>query len=152
MAEIDGLIGQYGKESLRRNAVQAIAGHSSSWHQARATRGRARPRPSTEPRLLPMPMPVRNTARMSENVYVVAPNSSDRVRVQRTSAASAVSPDSPMAMYTAHRSRTRDRSPGATADGSYAVLSATRSARPATVTFSATATYVVTAISVTRSR
>src|ERR1700687_3174705 len=149
---MDGLIGQYGSDLLRMTAVQAMAAHSSSWHHARAMRGRASPRPSAEPRLLPMPMPVRNTARMSENVYVVAPNSSDSVRVQRTSAASAVSPDSPMAMYTAHRSRGRDRSSGATADGSYCVLRATSSATPATVTFSATATYVVTAMSGTRSR
>src|SRR5579864_5753578 len=123
-------------------AVQAIAAHSSNWHHARAMRGRASPR--AEPKLLPMPIPVRNTARMSENVYVVAPNSSDRVRVQRTSAASAVSPDSPMAMYTPHPARGRDRGAGATADGSYGALRATSSATPATVTFSATPTYVVT--------
>src|ERR1700730_18380012 len=79
LVEIDGLIGQYGSESLRMNAVHAMAPHSSSWHHARAMRGRESPRPSADPRLLPMPMPVRNTAMMSENVYVVAPNRSDSV-------------------------------------------------------------------------
>ena len=75
-------------------AVHAIAAQSDSWHQASATRGRARLRASADPTLLPMPMPVRNTARISENVYVVAPKRSDRLRVQSTSAASAVIPDS----------------------------------------------------------
>ena len=40
-----------------------------------------------------MPSPSRNTARINENVYVVAPNRSDSIRVQTTSAPSAVSPD-----------------------------------------------------------
>ena len=43
------------------------------------------------------PRPTRNAARISENVYVVAPKSSDRIRVQMTSAASAVIPDSAIA-------------------------------------------------------
>jgi hypothetical protein len=43
-----------------------------------------------------MPRPIRNTARISENVYTVAPNSSERIRVQITSAASAVIPDRPI--------------------------------------------------------
>ena len=37
----DGLIGQYGSESVRMYAVHAIAAHSASWHQPSATRGRA---------------------------------------------------------------------------------------------------------------
>ena len=61
-------------------------------------RGFDRLRAIAEPRLLPMPSPTRNTARINENVYVVAPNSSESTRVQTTSDPSAVRPDSAMAM------------------------------------------------------
>ena len=50
--------------------------------------------------LLPMPSPTRNTARMIENVYTVAPSISDRSRVQITSAASAEAPESAIVTYT----------------------------------------------------
>jgi len=52
------------------------------------------------PMLLPIPSPIRNTARMIEKVYVLAPNSRLRIRVQMTSAASAQNPDRAIAMYT----------------------------------------------------
>ena len=74
-----------------------MVAHSRSWHQPSATRGRATRRASSDPIVLPMPRPTRNTARISENVYVVAPKSSDRMRVQTTSAPSAVMPDSAIA-------------------------------------------------------
>src|SRR5207247_8856619 len=66
--EIDGLIGQYGSDSVSMYADQAIAAHNSNWHAPSATRGRASPRESADPRLLPIPRPIRNTARISENV------------------------------------------------------------------------------------
>ncbi len=69
---------------------------SSAWHQPSAVRALAVDRAITEPMLLPRPMPTRNPARISENVYVVAPSSSDRSRVHTTSAASAVAPEMPM--------------------------------------------------------
>ena len=71
---------------------------SASWHQPSAARGRATRDAMADPIVLPMPRPNRNTARISENVYVVAPKSSESRRVQITSAASAVNPDSAMTM------------------------------------------------------
>ena len=47
--------------------------------------------------LLPMPSPNRNTARISANVYTVAPNTSESIRVHTTSHASAVMPESAIA-------------------------------------------------------
>src|SRR2546429_6960471 len=47
--EIDGLIGQYGIDCVSTCAVQAMAAHSSSWHQANATRGRVRLRARADP-------------------------------------------------------------------------------------------------------
>ena len=38
---MDGLIGQYGRESVRIQEVQAIAAQSASWHQPSATLGLA---------------------------------------------------------------------------------------------------------------
>src|SRR5439155_24350365 len=92
--EIDGLIGQYGNDCVSMYAVQATAPHRAIWQTPSATRGRPTPRASAEPRLLPMPRPIKNTARIRENVYTVAPKSSERRRVHTTSAASAVIPDS----------------------------------------------------------
>src|SRR5688500_12559446 len=56
-----------------------------------------------DPMLLPMPRPMRNTARISENVYVEAPNSRLSNRVQITCAANAQKPDNAIATYTATR-------------------------------------------------
>ena len=80
--------------------ASAIAAVKPIWHHASASFGCLTLRPSIEPTLLPMPSPNRNTARMSENVYVVAPKSNERSRVQMTSAASAVKPDNAMTRYT----------------------------------------------------
>ena len=76
-----------------------------AWVAAVSPESRPAAFPSTEAKLLPMPRPARNTARISEKVYVVAPNNSDSVRVQRTSAASAVMPDEARMRYTTHLSR-----------------------------------------------
>ena len=65
----------------------------ATWHQPSAARGRSSREATADPALLPMPSPNRKTARIRENVYVLAPNSSDSCRVQITSAASAVMPD-----------------------------------------------------------
>ncbi len=97
LVEIDGLIGQYGSDSVSMYAVQAMAAHSSIWHQPSARRGRAVRAAIDDPMLLPMPSPRRNTARISEKVYTVAPKSSESVRVQITSAPSAVRPERPIA-------------------------------------------------------
>src|SRR5688572_612144 len=84
--EIDGLIGQNGSDALVAYAAQASAMHNPTWHQPSAKRAFVPPRAIAAPRLLPMPRPTRNTARMSENVYVVAPRRSDNIRVQMTCA------------------------------------------------------------------
>ena len=97
LLEIDALIGQYGSDVSSMCALHAIAPTFNSWHQPSATRGRAMLFAMSDPRLLPMPRPMRNTARMIENVYVLAPNSRLRMRVQTTSAASAQKPDSAIA-------------------------------------------------------
>ena len=44
-----------------------------------------------------MPRPIRNTARISENVYVDAPNNRLSTRVQMTCAANAQNPDKAIA-------------------------------------------------------
>ena len=84
---------------------------------------------------------------MSENVYVVAPKSNDISRVQRTSQASAVSPDRAMATNTSRRpeaSATSAASRSAPAASSVCGVNGARPAMsravPATATFSATAT------------
>ena len=65
-------------------------------------RGLVRLRVSIEPTPLPIPSPIRNTARMIENVYTVAPRISDKILVQITSAPNADMPDRAMATYTDH--------------------------------------------------
>jgi hypothetical protein len=96
--EIDGSIGQKGRELASMYAVQAMAPHSSTWHQPSAARGLDTLRPIAEPAALPTPRPTRNAARIRENVYVLPPKSSESRRVHTTSAASAVIPDSAMVM------------------------------------------------------
>src|SRR4051794_3004094 len=63
-----GLIGQYGSDSVSSYAAQATAAHRSSWHQPSARRGDALSRAIVAPTVLPIPSPVRNTARISANV------------------------------------------------------------------------------------
>ena len=68
LLEIAGLIGQYGSDCVSMYALHASATQISIWHQPSARRGRAMRAAMAEPRLLPMPRPSRNTARISENV------------------------------------------------------------------------------------
>ena len=91
-----GLIGQYGRLRATMAAVQAMAAARHNWLQPSQKRGRGVPRAATDPALLPIPNPSRNTDRMIENVYTVAPSISESRRVQITSAPSAVSPDKAM--------------------------------------------------------
>ena len=84
--------GQNGTESDSMYAVHATAPASSNWQIPMATRGRTEPRSMADADTLPIPMPTRNTARMMENVYTVAPSSRPSSRVQTTSAPSAVAP------------------------------------------------------------
>src|SRR5215510_11212418 len=89
VALMEGLIGQYGIDELVVYAAHSIAAHNPSWHQPSAIRAFML-RASAEPRLLPIPRPTRKTARINENVYVVAPKSSESWRVHTTSDPSAV--------------------------------------------------------------
>src|SRR5438270_13183429 len=82
-------------------AVHAIAAVRSHWQAPSATRAVAARRARSAPRLLPIPRPVRNTARIKEKVYTVAPSISDSRRVQTTSAPSADIPERAIARYTA---------------------------------------------------
>jgi hypothetical protein len=66
--EIDGLIGQYGSDSVFMYAAHAIAAQMPSWHQPSARRGDVLSRAVIAPAVLPMPRPTRNTARINENV------------------------------------------------------------------------------------
>ena len=89
------VIGQYGSCASSCTRPTRSPRMSNSWHTPSARlRIRSSCATSIEPTLLPMPSPARNAARMSENVYVVAPSSSDSRRVHTASAASAVAPDS----------------------------------------------------------
>ena len=154
--EIEGLIGQYGSDSASIQAAQAMAPTSSTWHQPSARRGCARVRDSIDPAPLPIPSPTRKTARMMEKVYTDPPNSRPSWRVQITSAASALKPDSAITTYTAAepgRAATADwPSVGAaprigrrSADASPNATSATRAFTPA-------ATQVAVVTSKTRRR
>src|SRR4051812_45929640 len=83
-------------------AVQATAAVRSHWHAPSATLADAARLAVTAPRPLPIPRPIRKTARMSENVYTVPPSISESSRVQTTSAPSADIPERAMARYTDH--------------------------------------------------
>ena len=96
--EIDGLIGQNGSESAVEYAAHARQKHRPSCTHPSAVFAFDTPRASAAPRLLPIPRPTRNTARISENVYVVAPKSSESTRVHTTSDPSAVRPDNAIAI------------------------------------------------------
>src|SRR4051812_17750325 len=82
-------------------ADQAMAAVKSHWQTPSATRAVVARRARSAPRLLPIPRPVRNTARIKEKVYTVAPSISDSRRVQTTSAPSADIPERAIARYTA---------------------------------------------------
>ncbi len=70
-----------------------MAAQSSNWQTPSGTRVCGKRRAIEEPIELPMPSPIRKTARIKEKVYVVAPKSRERMRVQITSELSAVNPD-----------------------------------------------------------
>src|SRR6202521_2749301 len=95
----DGWIGPYGRTWMAC-AAQAIARVNITWHQPNISRGCARREALNAAAQLPIPIPTRNTARMMENVYTVAPSISDTRRVQITSAPSAQHPDSAMVTWT----------------------------------------------------
>lgn len=63
-----GFTGQYGSEPAIIQAAQPIPATSNAWQRARASRGRTTEREMSEPAVLPRPRPMRNTARMMENV------------------------------------------------------------------------------------
>ena len=67
-----GLTGQYGSDSEIMYAVQKMPSVSSSCDQPSASRGRI-DRATQDPAVLPIPRPIRNTARMIEKTYTVAP-------------------------------------------------------------------------------
>src|SRR5260370_343242 len=83
-------------------AVHAMAAASSIWLQPSSALGDFAVRAVIAPPVLPMARPTRNTARMMENVYTVATSISPSRRVQITSAASAVAPESAIVTYTGH--------------------------------------------------
>ncbi len=69
---------------------------SKTWHHPSASSRPRSLRDEREPLPLPSARPIRNTARMMENTYTVAPISMPMSRVQTTSAPSALAPESPM--------------------------------------------------------
>src|SRR5580698_1305767 len=75
-----------------------MAAASPIWHQPSADFEPDRAR--IDPPPLPNPNPSKKTARMIENVYVVAPIITDSRRVQITSAPNAHRPESAIVMYT----------------------------------------------------
>ena len=81
LVEREGLIGQFGSELVIIHATQAAVAANNIWQKPSNSRGRVVVRDKNEPALLPIPSPIRNTARMIENVYTVAPNISDNKRV-----------------------------------------------------------------------
>src|SRR5258708_4406676 len=92
-------------------AVQAIAAIRSHWQAPSATCADAALRARNAPRLLPIPRPIRNTARIKEKVYTVPPSISESRRVQTTSAPSADIPERAIARYTAQAPAARPALP-----------------------------------------
>src|SRR3954449_13017914 len=82
-------------------AVQAMAAVRSHWQAPSATCADAARRARNAPRPLPIPRPIRNTARIKEKVYTLPPSNSESRRVQTTSAPSADIPERAIAGYTA---------------------------------------------------
>lgn len=65
---------------------------SRTWHQPSASLGREFF--NREPARLPIASPIRNTAKMMEKTYTVAPSIMPMILVQITSAPRALAPDS----------------------------------------------------------
>src|SRR5271165_5452810 len=125
-------------------AVQAMAAVKSHWQAPIATcaDADAARRARNAPRLLPIPSPIRNTARIKEKVYTVPPSKSESRRVQTTSAPSADIPERATARYTAQvpAGRFAFHTFAASASPSYRDVAAARtSAIAATVTLNAQA-------------
>jgi len=81
-------------------APHAVPNARRSCSHPSVARGCLESRASQEPTTLPTPSPARNTPRMIENAYVVAPNIKDSRRVHTTSEPRAVRPESAMEKYT----------------------------------------------------
>src|SRR4051812_30481432 len=94
-------------------AVQAMAAVRANWQAPSASLADAAPRATMAPRVLPIPRPIRNTARINENVYTVPPSISESKRVQTTSAPRADIPERAIARYTAQEPAAR---PSASSD------------------------------------
>src|SRR5215471_7159373 len=136
-------------------AVQAMAAVRSHWQTPSATRADATRRARDAPTLLPIPRPVRNTARIKEKAYTVPPNINESRRVQTTSPPIADIPERAIARYTAQVPAACPALPSVagTAGAAYRDGTAARArAIVATLTFKATATQVAVTMSWTRSR
>ncbi len=153
LVESAGFTGQYGRPVVSDRAAQRMAPTSSPWQTPSAARAVASDRAAAEPTALPMPRPSRNTARMSENVYTVAPSSSDSRRVHTTSAPRAVMPEIPMAIMTGQAApRAASPSPARSAGGSWPAARDRANAPSATATLTAAADTVATVASNSRSK
>src|SRR6266404_3415834 len=129
-----------------------MAPAKSIWQTASAMRGLGIWRDRYDPTPLPSPSPTRNTARMIEKVYTVAPSIRDSKRVQITSAPSAHIPDKAIAMYTGVEPGGRVEVATASSIGAKGVFRASAKLISATVTLIATATLVAVAMSWTLSK
>ena len=88
-----------------------MAAVRSHWQAPSTARADADRRTRNAPRLLPIPRPVRNTARIKEKVYTVPPSNSESRRVQTTFAPSADIPERAIARYTAQAPAARPALP-----------------------------------------
>src|SRR3954470_2363335 len=91
--------------------VQAMAAVRSHWQAPRATRADAARRARNAPRLLPIPRPIRNTAKIKEKVYTVPPSISESRRVQTTSSPNADIPETEIDSYKAQAQSARPALP-----------------------------------------
>src|SRR5262249_21170972 len=151
--ELEGVPGAGRRPGDDRPVGERLRDHDSGPGDGRgpATPGPrpAPPRPGAArrarraPCVLPIPTPIRNTARISEKVYTVPPSINESRRVQTTSAPSADIPERAIVRYTAQAPAARPAIPfGAGSAGtSYRAEPAARTrAIAATVTLRAKAT------------
>src|SRR4051794_28664141 len=114
-----------------------MAAVRSHWQAPSAASADAARRARNAPRLLPIPRPIRKTARIKEKVYTVAPSISESRRVQTTSAPSADIPERAIARYTAQAPAARGAPPfdaGSAVVSYRAVVAASARAIAATIT------------------
>src|ERR1043166_3648945 len=153
LVESSGLTGQKGSDCETWNAVHATAIASSNWLQPSSARGLRAVRAASEPARLPMPSPTRNTARIIEKVYTVAPSISPSKRVQITSPPSAVAPEIAIVTYTGQAPAAITGAVAASVGGaSFGARLAIAKLASATATLIAAAAKVAVVISKTRSR